>query len=190
MDRIPWYSLFSHTGAETERLADALSSRFELRCALTNNMNYWTHLHWGSPLYGKVIKTFSDNINATLGMGSIPPGSLITLNGYNRILPGWVLEALRRRCALVYNIHPAPIQLYPELRGLDPHRKLYEGVQSGKYQFIGVVIHEVDEGVDTGPVAHWKLKLADPSWSYEELCEESHALGFEAWMEFFNGQNY
>lgn len=186
MDRIPWYSLFSHTGAETERLASTLSSRFELRGALTNNMRY-INLHHESPLYGKVIKASADSINAALCMGSLPLGSLITLNGYTRILPGWVLEVLHKRLALVLNIHPAPIQLYPELRGLDPHRKLYEGVQSGKYKYIGVVIHEVDEGVDTGPIAHWKLELADPGWTYEELCEESHKLGFEAWMEYFNG---
>lgn len=186
MDRIQWYSLFSHTGAETERLASTLSSRFELRGVFTNNMRY-INLHCESPLYGKVIKASADSINAALCMGALPLGSLITLNGYNKILPGWVLEALHKRLALVLNIHPAPIQLYPELRGLDPHRKLYEGVQSGKYKYIGVVIHEVDEGVDTGPIAHWKLKLADPGWSYEELCEESHKLGFEAWMEYFNG---
>lgn len=190
MDRIPWYSLFSHTGAETERLASTLSSRLELKGVLTNNLSYQADLRWDSPLYGKVIKASADHINAILGCASMPLGALITLNGYNRILPGWVLESLRKRDALVLNIHPAPIQLYPELRGLDPHRKLYEGVQSGKYGFIGAVIHVVDGGVDTGPVAHWKLKLADPGWSYEELCEESHALGFEAWMEFFYGQNY
>lgn len=187
MDRIPWYSLFSHTGAETERLVNALSSHFKFEGAFTNNKNYYADLRCENPLYGKVIKASANSINAALGTGSWPLGSLITLNGYNRILPGWVLNALHKRCALVLNIHPAPIQLYPELRGLDPHRKLYDGVQSGKYKFIGVVIHEVDEGVDTGPIAHWKLKLADPSWTYEELCEESHALGFEAWMEYFNG---
>lgn len=185
MNRTQWYSLFSHTGAETERLASTLSSRFELRGVFTNNMKYINRCE--SPLYGKVIKASADSINAALGMGSLPLGSLITLNGYNRILPGWVLEALHKRRALVLNIHPAPIQLYPELRGLDPHRKLYEGVQAGKYKFIGVVIHEVDGGVDTGPIAHWKLKLANPVWSYEELCGESHKLGFEAWMEYFNG---
>ena len=187
MGRTPWYSLFSHTGAETKRLVGALSSRFELKCAYTNNRNYQDDLELGGALYGKVIKASSDSINAALGMGTLPLGSLITLNGYTRILPGWVLEALHKRLALVLNIHPAPIQLYPELRGLDPHRKLYEGVQTGKYKYIGVVIHEVDEGVDTGPIAHWKLELADPGWTYEELCEESHKLGFEAWMEYFNG---
>lgn len=187
MDRIPWYSLFSHTGAETKQLAGALDSLFELKCAYTNNRNYQDDLELGNVLYGKVIKAPAGSINAALKGSSLPLGSLVTLNGYNRILPSEVLKALHRRCALVLNIHPAPIQLYPELRGLDPHRKLYEGVQSGKYKFIGVVIHEVDEGVDTGPIAHWKLKLADPSWTYEELCEESHALGFEAWMEYFNG---
>ena len=84
--------------------------------------------------------------------------------------------------------------MYPELRGKDPQERLYEGVQSGKYTYIGVVIHNVDAGVDTGSIVNWRIELADPSMSKDCLYEHLHEVGTEMWLEileeYSNGESH
>jgi folate-dependent phosphoribosylglycinamide formyltransferase PurN len=120
----------------------------------------------------------------------VEDNSLITLNGYMGIVPADVLRNLKERGCKIYNIHPAPIQLYPELRGIDPQERMYEGIQNREYNYIGVVIHEVDEGVDTGKIVHWVLQMADHSMTKDELYERLHELGTQAWESFFRERMY
>lgn len=186
---VNWYSLFSHTGQETRALSQALKGRAVLQRALTTNMGY------NGPLLLALKFRKTEWINQYLTTpGNIEPGSVITLNGYMRILPEEVINYLHSIGCTVLNIHPAPIQLYPELRGKDPQDRLYEGIQSGKYGFIGAVIHKVDAGVDTGEIVNWKLELADPSMSLPGLYAHLHNMGTELWLEVFeeiaNGKSY
>ena len=86
--------------------------------------------------------------------------------------------------------------MYPELRGKDPQERMYEGIQKREYNYIGVVIHEVDECVDTGKIVHWVLQMADHGMTKDELYERLHELGTQAWESFFrermyeNGENH
>lgn len=72
----------------------------------------------------------------------------IFLAGYMRILSPDFLA--RFRCATtgrfrVVNIHPS---ILPEFPGMDAYRRAFDaGVSHG-----GVTVHQVDEGVDTGPI--------------------------------------
>lgn len=174
---VNWYSLFSHTGAESAALQDQLSDVLELRVAITTNMKYNGSLKPLVQMPGKSINT------CLMLPGFVMPKSIITLNGYMRILPEEVINYLHSIDCKIYNIHPAPIQLYPELRGKDPQERLYEGIQSGIYHYIGVVIHEVDAGVDTGKIVHWRAKLADVNASKEDLYAELHDMGETMWLE-------
>lgn len=176
---VKWYSLFSHTGEETKIISEKLQDRVELKLALTTNRAYRGPL--AQVLYGS-----GAYINQWLmEPGNVEPGSVITLNGYMRILPEEVINYLHAIGCTVLNIHPAPIQLYPELRGKDPQDRLYDGIKSGKYGFIGAVIHKVDAGVDTGEIVNWKLELADPSMSLPELYVHLHDIDTELWLEVF-----
>lgn len=175
---VNWYSLFSHTGKETESLWRRLHRQFHLETAITNNSDY------NGPL--PCIKLMAPGlINEWLMQpGNVKPGSIIALNGYMRIIPAEVLDYLASIDCKVFNIHPAPIQLYPDLRGKDPQGRMYEGIRSGKYAYIGAVIHEVDPGVDTGRIIHWHYEL--PVFlDKEDMYNKLHAIGTEMWVEFF-----
>lgn len=176
---VKWYSLFSHTGKETENLWRQLYRQLHLETAITNNNDY------NGPL--PCIKLTSPGlINEWLTEpGNVEPGSIITLNGYMRIIPEEVINYLHSIGCRLLNIHPAPIQLYPDLRGMDPQERLYEGIQSGKYHYIGVVIHDVDAGVDTGSIVSWSTEFADPNMSKDELYQRLHDIGTKLWLEVF-----
>lgn len=176
---VKWYSLFSHTGQETANLAKMLYPDVELVVAITNNIGYEGSL--------PCIKlTSAKDINEWLiEPGNVEPGSIVTLNGYMRIVPEEVINYLHSIGCRLLNIHPAPIQMYPELRGMDPQERLYEGIQSGKYHYIGVVIHDVDAGVDTGSVVNWSTELADLNMTKDELYQHLHDMGTDLWLEVF-----
>lgn len=179
-----WYGLFSHTGKELENLVQEIEGPPFLKVAITNNSKYE-----GLLPYVKLSST--KHVHEWLMQPeNVGDNSLITLNGYMGIIPADVLRNLKERGCKVYNIHPAPIQHYPELRGKDPQERMYEGIQEGRYKFIGVVIHEVDPGIDTGNIVHWSLQLADPSITKDELYERLHEMGTEAWEHFFRERIY
>lgn len=185
-----WYGLFSHTGRELETLASKdLEWGIRLNAVITNNMDYFGSLDMqGVAVYR--MASFKD-VNWLLNQPQyVEDNSLITLNGYMGIVPSDVLRNLKMRGCKLYNIHPAPIQIYPELRGKDPQERMYEGIQQCKYNCIGVVIHEVDEGVDTGKIVHWILRMADRCMTKDELYKSLHELGTQAWESFFRERMY
>lgn len=185
-----WYGLFSHTGKELEKLS-SMDRGFDLSLdtVITNNMDYSGCLGARGIRLIKLAST--KDVNWLLKQPQIvEDNSIITLNGYMGIIPVDVLHNLKTRGCKMYNIHPAPIQLYPELRGKDPQERMYEGIQKREYSYIGVVIHEVDEGVDTGKIVHWILELADHGMAKEELYVRLHELGTQAWESFFRERMY
>lgn len=174
-----WYSLFSHTGSETE----SISKYVKLAGAFTNNFDYQGDLH---PLVAPSVVIHS----LLMRPDCIKDDSVITLNGYMRILPADVISSLEKRGIKVYNIHPAPIGIYPELRGKDPQERLYEGIKSGKYSIMGVTIHRVDEGLDTGKIVTVEHRFADRNLTQEQLDKALHAMAAAAWHRFFTEELY
>ena len=176
-----WYSLFSHTGRETAHIWFNHPDCIQPELAITNNE------HYAGPIPCMMCAK-ADVINEWLVTpGLISPKSIITLNGYMRILPKYVLDYLAEIDCKVYNIHPAPIHMYPDLKGKDPQLRLYEGLKSGKYKFIGAVIHEVDAGVDTGKIVysmHW-MPSARERESVASLFDTLHNAGTHMWRNFF-----
>lgn len=176
---VKWYSLFSHTGSETAVLQKLLYPDVELVAAITNNCKYEGSLPYIKLISAKYINEW------LIEPGNVEPGSIVTLNGYMRIIPEEVISYLHSINCRLLNIHPAPVQMYPDLRGMDPQERLYEGIQSGKYQYIGAVIHVVDAGVDTGALVNWSLELADPNMTKNELYQHLHDIGTKLWLEVF-----
>lgn len=185
-----WYGLFSHTGKELEMLA-GMDHDWDLRLdsVITDNMDYSGNLSSKGVMVLKVASR--QDVNWLLKQPQyVEDDSIVTLNGYMGIVPADVLHNLKVRGCKVYNIHPAPIQMYPELKGKDPQERMYEGIQRREYNYIGVVIHEVDEGVDTGKVVHWVLQLADHGMTKGELYTRLRELGVHAWESFFRERMY
>ena len=169
-----WFAVFSHTGSEIAAVSKHIGR--EPDAILTTNYAYKGLLN--------VAKGYPAFVNAFLeAVAEDAPGCLITLHGYRHLIPADVLKLLYAHNCTCLNIHPAPIWRYPELRGIDPHKRLYEGVQADNYHIIGVTIHHVDEGIDTGMLYHSKQRIALPQQSFEEMCSVLHDMGTDAWCE-------
>lgn len=135
-----WVALFSQTGSEVFTLSKLLRMPDLI---LTNNMEYDgpldVHKHKkAADLYEELMQYVEEQQD----------GTLITLHGWLRIIPSNVLC----RLPVVYNGHPAPITLYPDLKGMDPQMRLVAGLRDRRYTHIGTAIHEVSDGVDEGSI--------------------------------------
>ena len=174
-----WYAMFSHTGKEIDAVSERLGRRQYM--IFTNNPKY------NGPLMSRVCFDRHDGILEN-SIGILAPNSVLTLHGYNRILPKWYVEYLKEHNIECYNLHPAPIQLYKELKGKDPQERLFKGIQDGHYTYIGNVIHEVVPEVDSGEIFAWDLAQVDSNApickSVESLSESLHNAATLLWTEF------
>lgn len=174
-----WYAMFSHTGKEIEAVSRRLGCKPDT--VYTNNIEY------DGPL--QTITWFGQHdviLEASIRM--LQPNSVLTLHGYNRILPKWYVEWLKEKNIKCYNLHPAPIQLYKDLKGKDPQERLFKGIQDGQYRHIGNVIHEVIPEVDSGEILAWSLqevtKDTSVCSSVELLSRSLHTDATLLWTEF------
>ena len=135
MDRRPWVTLFSQTGAEIADISESLGRWPDL--IITNKRpNHLRTIDSRIVEYGYTelpnIPTLEDIENV------LKDNAIITLHGWLRIMPPDICE----------NGHPGLITKYPELKGKDPQVRAFEG----KYPIAGAVIHKVVAGVDEGKV--------------------------------------
>ena len=140
MDRRPWVTLFSQTGAEIADISESLGRWPDL--IITNKRpNHLRTIDSRIVEYGYTelpnIPTLEDIENV------LKDNAIITLHGWLRIMPPDICEKY-----LIYNGHPGLITKYPELKGKDPQVRAFEG----KYPVAGAVIHKVVAGVDEGKV--------------------------------------
>lgn len=174
-----WYAMFSHTGKELEAISKKLGRTPDT--IYTNNPKY------SGPLMSKVWFGRHDSILES-SIGVLCPNSVLTLHGYNRILPKWYVEWLKEKNIKCYNLHPAPIQLYKELKGKDPQERLFEGIHEGRYLYIGNVIHEVIPEVDSGEILAWDLMPVNSGSavcrSVDSLSKSLHSAATVLWTEF------
>ena len=174
-----WYAMFSHTGREIESVSKRLGRKPD--AIYTNNLEY------DGPLLSKVWFGRHDGILEN-SIGILRPNSVLTLHGYNRILPKWYVEWLKEQNIKCYNLHPAPIQLYKDLKGKDPQERLFKGIQEGRYLYVGNVIHEVVPEVDSGEIFAWDLMPVNGGTpmcrSVDLLSTSLHAAATVLWSEF------
>ena len=140
MDKRPWVTLFSQTGAEIADIAESLGRWPDL--IITNKRpNHLRTIDSRIVEYGYTelpnIPTLEDIENV------LEDNAIITLHGWLRIMPPDICEKYS-----IYNGHPGLITKYPELKGKDPQVRAFEG----KYPVAGAVIHKVVAGVDEGKV--------------------------------------
>ena len=103
---------------------------------------------------------------------------LVVLAGYMRIVGPALLENWAGK---IINLHPS---LLPAYKGKDAIRR---AVEAGEDK-IGVTVHYVDDGVDTGPVILQRELAGD--WKNRPLAEieeRIHALERELMLEVLRG---
>jgi phosphoribosylglycinamide formyltransferase 1 len=91
---------------------------------------------------------------------------LVVLAGFMKILSPLFVNAFPSR---IVNIHPALLPLHPGAHGLE------ESLQSGDRE-LGITIHYVDYGTDSGPVIMQKSFTRTGKESLEEIESRIHAL--------------
>jgi phosphoribosylglycinamide formyltransferase-1 len=90
----------------------------------------------------------------------------IVLAGFMRILSEHILTAYPNR---IINIHPSLLPKYP---GVDSIRKSYYSNDKK----LGITIHWVDKGIDTGPIILQKSFEREGGETLEEIEEQIHKL--------------
>jgi methionyl-tRNA formyltransferase len=165
---IKWVSFFSRTGKELTVLASSLNRypdvlvtnkpEEDVKKELLNN-----------------CKVLLPALRSALDIEDSKAQTLITLNGYLRILPKSFIEQFDH----IYNGHPGLITEYPVLKGKDPQEKAFRL----KLTHSGSVIHRVTPEVDEGEiVASEKISITEMNLNqvYDELAVSSLSL----WTNF------
>jgi len=102
---------------------------------------------------------------------------LVALAGFMRLLTPRFLGAYRKR---VVNIHPALLPRHPGTRGIE------ESYNSGDRE-LGITIHWVDEGMDTGPIIRQAGFTRRGGESLEEIEERIHRVERETYPKVIIG---
>lgn len=178
MKKINWYALYSQTGSEIDTISRTLgvSPTF----VITDN-------HMG-PIdnlgrYTQLICMNRETVEHKL-LYLAAKDDIVTLHGYKRIISARTVMTLLERGVKLFNGHPGAIDLYPELKGLDPQRR---AIEEG-YTTVGCVIHKVTPELDGGQIVMAKHIKVEPNdlATYEKL----HTLMTNMWIEFLSkGEN-
>ena len=179
-----WIALFSHTGSEIARLSTQLNRSPD---------KIITNLTPGSP---NISKDLNGEIFFTANKPTVSDyrrlfnrGDFITLHGWMRIIPGSICREYD-----IYNLHPGLCTTYPELRGKDPQRRVFDNDAASKggtkdYREVGCVLHQAEEVVDYGRTImerSTKNNFSGP----EHLSEALKDMAAEIWEEFINYKLY
>lgn len=119
---------------------------------------------------------------------AIKSADMVTLHGFLRVLPPEICGRYR-----IYNGHPGLITRFPELKGKDPQKKVWELHTKTAYFEHGHVIHKVVPEVDAGAViAEKKFYSANIHTEFADLSafiDYLHKLAIDNWVEFIKKQS-
>lgn len=174
----PWVAFFSQTGSEIADIAESIGRWPDL--IITNkrpehlrtidsriptDLLRWTENKPEIHEYQWLLQNYTD--------------AIITLHGWLRIMP---VEICNRFS--IYNGHPGLITWYPELKGKDPQVRAYQGIQEGKYESAGVVLHRVIPEVDEGKILAEEYFNVDKSLSLDDLFRILKDRSLYTWIQF------
>jgi len=174
-----WYAFFSQTGSEIVDLSHALQRVPTL--IVSNNFEEKIKFNPKIRKLGSTVMQGDHSIlmnycrNQTL---TNKDDILITLHGYLRILPADICNKYE-----IYNGHPAPIHLYPELKGKDKQEDLYK--YKDRYERIGCIIHRVTPDLDEGDIIV-SIDEINTLTSLEDSYLKAKPLSLKSWEIFFN----
>lgn len=163
-----WITLFSFSGKE----ASVVTRQFKER-----NLRVWTNNPEpvAQPFPTDPEHFHADKIHEKLAR--ISRTTLVTLHGYNRILPERVIK---NPALFIYNVHPGDVVEYPSLVGLHPQR---QALQQGLCA-TGVVIHRVTTELDLGPVVARQVVAIKDGITEAQLIDELREVSIGLWLDF------
>lgn len=98
---------------------------------------------------------------------------LIVLAGYMKLLTPVLIDAFSNR---IINIHPALLPKYPGTDGIGDSFRSTD-------RELGITIHRVDYGMDTGPIIRQDSFIRSGEESLEEIAQKIHALEHKNYPE-------
>tara|TARA_B110000495_G_C23042266_1_gene626091 strand:+ start:4378 stop:4923 length:546 start_codon:yes stop_codon:yes gene_type:complete len=173
-----WIALFSQTGSEIVNISKSLSVYPDL--VITNKLKGSDDIH--QDIEDNLYLPPKPNIQDYRNIFNKLDNPIITLHGWMRIIPGEICNDYD-----IYNLHPGLINMYPELKGKDPQRRVFDMLKPPKY--VGCVIHKAVEEVDAG-----KIILSDRLFNHyntpNQLITTLHEMACNMWCNFFTKQLY
>jgi len=180
----PWIAFFSQTGTEIHNLSNALGIYPD--CVVTNKQDHTTtneclikttqfrqHKLNLPNLWCQLSKSPTvEEYNNVLGMFTNP---VITLHGYLRIIPKEICQKYE-----IYNLHPGPIKLHPELKGKDPQKAAF----LLNHATVGCVLHKVISEVDAGEIIYSQSVFNDCK-TLECVYQKCSTIAQDLWSSFF-----
>jgi len=106
----------------------------------------------------------------------LPPTRLLVLAGFMRILSESFLLNFQGN---IINIHPTLLPKYPGNNGL------VRSIESGD-DTLGITIHFVDKGVDTGPIILQESFVRSKEQTFQELEEHIHHIEHRLYPQVVN----
>lgn len=176
-----WISLFSQTGTEIVEISRYLGRWPD--CVITNreldtepDINVEI-LKADLPIYLIPNKPTTETYITTLeDAGASETDTLITLNGYLRIIPKEICGRFN-----IYNGHPGDIISFPELKGFNPQERAF--ASKHKMSHVGSVIHRVTPEVDGGEVVARRVCEFD-AVTIDDTYSLLHTNSVRLWVEF------
>jgi len=183
-----WIALFSHTGSEICNISEKTGKWPDK--IITNKVPGSKDIHPGitdgfSRETGNEVLYCSDKPSVAQYRQLLDSDSIITMHGWMRIIPPEICKEFN-----ILNLHPGLISEYPELRGKDPQKRVFENEAAPtggtkEYNKVGCVIHKCSPEVDGG------LKVMERStgncFSGENtLTTALHKMAEGMWIDFFN----
>ena len=177
-----WFALFSQTGQEIiditnqiDRVPDLIISNNHPSNVL--NILKGVEYRWLSS--SKEAKTL-DILDEVV---KDPADTLITLNGWLRIVPPDKCEKYN-----IYNGHPGLITKHPELKGKDPQERAWSDIH--KYDTVGSVIHRVVEEVDAGSINTYSEISTANILTLDEMYDALRSTSLITWGSFLKERLY
>ena len=177
IDNKKWIAFFSHTGNEIYEVSKSIG-RFPDRI-ITNRV----------PGDGMINKNLIDRTDMMYVKDRpevqdydrvLWDNSVVTLHGWMRVIPKQICKANK-----IYNLHPGLITKYPELKGADPQRRVFECNDPDKYKRVGCVIHDVTPEVDAGRVII-ERSVNNTFAGTDVLSCYLHRMATQLWIDFIN----
>lgn len=173
-----WIALFSQTGSEIFNLGNKLN--YFPNLIITNKKSYKDiNFELYNECYDRIEfipekPTLEDYMKIINKYKDLFENSIITLNGYLRIIPKELCDSLN-----IYNLHPGLISKYPQLKGFNPQEKAY----NMKLSTSGCVIHKVTSELDSGKILK-EIEVNIKNDSLENIYEKLHQAAEKIWIEF------
>lgn len=164
--------LASGSGSNFQALAEAVSNtEHKVKCLICDRKKAYAFKRAESLGIKTYYVTYfnKDKIEAEKEICSILESEsidIVALAGFMRLLSPYFVDKFENR---IINIHPALLPKYPGAHGIE------ESYNSGDIE-LGVTIHYVDKGMDTGPIIYQESFTRADDETLESAEEKIHRL--------------